>query len=164
VNNRGFLRRRADLATAGFEAAESPMLIVNPEGEVAVASKGAGALLGMDNRDLVGGALEDFFVPPTSVTHCGMDGHCSTSMLRQLQVRHAGGDVIPVEVQCSPFTAHYEGEDPGEDPVLPNHCLMLLADIRKREHDDQMRAARLAKLSLLNQVSEALYGANLSSA
>jgi len=162
VNNRGFLRRRADLATAGFEAAESPMLIVNPEGEVAVASKGAGALLGMDNRDLVGAALEDFFVPPTSVTHCGMDGHCSTSMLRQLQVRHAEGDVIPVEVQCSPFTAHYEGEDPGEDPVLPNHCLMLLADIRKREHDDQMRAARLAKLSLLNQVSEALYGANLS--
>ncbi len=162
MNNRGFLRRRADLATAGFEAAESPMLIVNPEGEVAVASKGAGALLGMDNRDLVGAALEDFFVPPTSVTHCGMDGHCSTSMLRQLQVRHAGGDVIPVEVQCSPFTAHYEGEDPGEDPVLPNHCLMLLADIRKREHDDQMRAARLAKLSLLNQVSEALYGANLS--
>jgi len=130
------------------------MLIVNPEGEVAVASKGAGALLGMDNRDLVGAALEDFFVPPTSVTHCGMDGHCSTSMLRQLQVRHAEGDVIPVEVQCS--------EDPGEDPVLPNHCLMLLADIRKREHDDQMRAARLAKLSLLNQVSEALYGANLS--
>ena len=27
---------------------------------------------------------------------------------------------------------------------------------------DEMRAARLAKLSLLNQVSEALYGANLS--
>ena len=162
MNNRGFLRRRADLATAGFEAAESPMLIVNPEGEVAVASKGAGALLGMENRELVGVTLEEFFVPPSSVTHCGNEGHCSTSMLRQLQVRHAEGDVIPVEVQCSPFTAHYEGEDPGEDPVLPNHCLMLLADIRKREHDDQMRAARLAKLSLLNQVSEALYGANLS--
>ncbi len=162
MDHRGFLRRRADLATAGFEAAESPMLVINPDGEIAVASKGAGIMLGMENRELVGIALENLFVPPSSVTHCGTDGHCSTSMLRQLQVRHARGDVIPVEVQCSPFTAYYEGEDTGGEPDRPNHCLMLLADIRKRDHEDQMRAARLAKLSLLNQVSEALYGANLT--
>lgn len=162
MNHRGFLRRRADLATAGFEAAESPMLIINPEGEIVVASKGAGILLGMENRELMGFVLENLFVPPSSVTHCGKEGHCSTSMLRQLQVRNAGGDVIPVEVQCSPFMAHYEGEDTGGDQERNNHCLMLLADIRKRDHEDQTRAARLAKLSLLNQVSEALYGANLS--
>jgi len=162
VDHRGFLRRRADLATAGFEAAESPMMIINPEGEIAVASKGAGTLLGMENRELVGVVLENLFVPPSSVTHCGKQGHCSTSMLRQLQVRHAGGDAIPVEVQCSPFAAHYEGENTGEDQESNNHCLMLLADVRKRDHEDQTRAARLAKLSLLNQVSEALYGANLS--
>ncbi|MEN8006825.1 MAG: ATP-binding protein [Candidatus Krumholzibacteriota bacterium] len=162
VDHRGFLRRRADLATAGFEAAESPMLVINPDGEIAVASKGAGTLLGMENLELVGLALENLFVPPSSVTHCGEEGHCSTSMLRQLQVRHAGGDVVPVEVQCSPFSALYEGLDTGGDPERNNHCLMLLADIRKRDLEDQMRAARLAKLSLLNQVSEALYGANLS--
>ena len=162
VDHRGFLRRRADLATAGFEAAESPMLVINPDGEIAVASKGAGILLGMETRKLVGLALEKLFVPSSSVTHCGKEGHCSTSMLRQLQVRHAQGDVIPVEVQCSPFAAHYEGVDNGGDPDLNNHCLMLLADIRKRNHEDRIRAARLAKLSLLNQVSEALYGANLS--
>ena len=162
VDHRGFMRRRADLATAGFEAAESPMLVINPEGEIAVASNGAGVLLGMENRALVGLPLENLFVPASSVTHCGKEGHCSTSMLRQLQVRHAQGDIIPVEVQCSPFSAHYEGVDTGGVPDLNNHCLMLLADIRKRNHDDQVRAARLAKLSLLNQVSEALYGANLS--
>jgi len=138
------------------------MLIINPDGEIAVASKGSGVLLGMENRELMGVALENLFVPPSSVTHCGKEGHCNTSMLRQLQVRHAGGDVIPVEVQCSPFLAHYEGEDTGRDQERNNHCLMLLADIRKRDHEDQTRAARLAKLSLLNQVSEALYGANLS--
>jgi signal transduction histidine kinase len=162
VNNRGFLRRRADLATAGFEAADLPMLVVNPEGEIAVASKGAGVLLGIKDGELVGVALEDIFVPPSSVTLCGTDGHCSNSMLRQLQVRHTDGDIIPVEVQCSPFLAQYEGEDTGETSCRNNHCLMLLADIRKRDHADQTRAARLAKLSLLNQVSEALYGANLS--
>ncbi len=162
MDHRGFLRRRADLATAGFEAAESPMLIINPVGEIAVASKGAGILLGMENRELMGMVLENLFVPPSSVADCGKDGHCSISVLRQLQVRNAGGDVIPVEVQCSPFMAHYEGEDTGGDPDRPNHCLMLLADIRERNHEDEMRAARLAKLSLLNQVSEALYGANLS--
>ena len=162
LDHRGFLRRRADLATAGFEAAESPMLVINPDGEVAVASKGAGILLGMENDELVGSALENLFVPSSSVTQCGKDGHCSTSQLRQLQVRDAQGDVIPVEVQCSPFLAHYEGVDGGGDPDRNNHCLMLLADIRKRDHEDNLRAARLAKLSLLNQVSEALYGANLS--
>ena len=138
------------------------MLIINPVGEISVASKGAGVLLGIENRELVGVALENLFVPPSSVTNCGKQGHCSTSMLRQLQVRNAGGDVVPVEVQCSPFLAHYEGDDTGGDTDRPNHCLMLLADVRKRDHEDEMRAARLAKLSLLNQVSEALYGANLS--
>ncbi len=162
MDHRGFLRRRADLATAGFEAAESPMMVINPDGEISVASKGAGVLLGMENRELVGLALENLFVPASSVTRCGQEGHCGSSMLRQLQIRHAQGDIIPVEVQCSPFIAHYEGVEPGDDPDRNNHCLMLLADIRKRDLDDQMRAARLAKLSLLNQVSEALYGANLS--
>ncbi len=138
------------------------MLVVNSDGCIAVASKGAGALLGKECRELVGDPLVNWFVPPSSVSHCGTEGHCPTSMLRQLQVRHTGGDLIQVEVQCSPFSAHYAEDDSDGDPGRPNHCLMLLADIRKRDLEDEMRAARLAKLSLLNQVSEALYGANLS--
>ena len=38
---------------------------------------------------------------------------------------------------------------------------MHLTDTRRREHQDELRAARLAKLSLLNQVSDALHGSNL---
>jgi len=162
VDHRGFLRRRADLASAGFEAAESPMLVVNPVGDIAVASKGAGTLLGKDCNELVGEALENWFVPPSSVSLCKSEQRCRSSMLRQLQVRHTSGLVIPVEVQCSPFVAHYVEEEFGEETQEPNHCLLLLADIRKRTREDEMRAARLAKLSLLNQVSEALYGAHLS--
>ena len=162
MDHRGFLRRRADLASAGFEAAESPMLVVNPDGEIAVASKGAGELLGKESKELVGEALEDWFVPPASVSLCRSENRCKSSMLRQLQVRHSGGQVIPVEVQCSPFDAYYVEEESGEKTPEPNHCLLLLADIRKRTQEDQLRAARLAKLSLLNQVSEALYGAHLS--
>ena len=41
------------------------------------------------------------------------------------------------------------------------HTLLLLQDTRLRRHEDELRAARLAKLSLFNQVSEALYGAQL---
>jgi len=174
VDHRGFLRRRADLASAGFEAAESPMLVVNPNGDIAVASKGAGVLLGRPCDDLVGDPLEIWFVPPSSVSLCRSEKRCRTSMLRQLQVRHTSGNVIPVEVQCSPFAARYVDEETNVDsgvgsevdsdgnPIRPNHCLLLLADIRKRTLEDEMRAARLAKLSLLNQVSEALYGAHLS--
>ena len=137
------------------------MLVVNSDGCIAVASKGAGSLLGKECLELVDDSLVNWFVPPSSVASCGTEGHCRTSMMRHLQVRHAGGGVIPVEVQCSPFSAYYADGVSAEDPDRHNHCLMLLSDIRKRDHEDVVRAARLAKLSLLNQVSEALYGANL---
>jgi signal transduction histidine kinase len=138
------------------------MLVIDSEGKITVASKGAGILLGKECRELLGDTLENWFVPPSSVSQCGSGGHCRTSMLRQLKVRHSGGDIIPVEVQCSPFSAHYAEDESSEDLDRPNHSLMLLADIRQRNLEDEVRAARLAKLSLLNQVSEALYGANLS--
>ena len=138
------------------------MLVINSDGGIIVASKGAGALLGKECLELVGDSLVNWFVPPSSITQCVTEGHCRTSILRQLQVLHTGGSVIPVEVQCSPFSAHFSDDAPDEDSDRHNHCLMLLADIRKRDHEDVVRAARLAKLSLLNQVSEALYGANLS--
>jgi signal transduction histidine kinase len=142
------------------------MLVVNPAGEIAVASKGAGALLGKKCDELVGDPLENWFVPPSSVSLCRSEKRCRSSILRQLQVQHTDGSVVPVEVQCSPFVAHYIQEEtdpaPGEKNDEPNHCLLLLADTRKRTLEDEMRAARLAKLSLLNQVSEALYGAHLS--
>lgn len=162
MDHRGFLRRRADLASAGFEAAKSPMLVVDPDGQIAVASKGAGILLGQPEAELVGQPLADWFVPASSVVDCSRDKKCKANLLRQLQVRHAEGDLIPVEVQCSPFSVRYQESESAEESSQPTYCLMLLADIRQRDLGDQMRAARLAKLSLLNQVSEALYGAHLT--
>ena len=97
------MRRRLDLASAGFEAAHSPMLVVGPDGIIVVASRGAATLLGIDHDELVGAALEKFFDPPSSVADCHTERRCRPSQVRQLRVRHSGGDVIPVEVQCSPF-------------------------------------------------------------
>ncbi len=37
------------------------MLVINSDGEIAVASKGAGIMLGLENRELVGVALEELF-------------------------------------------------------------------------------------------------------
>jgi signal transduction histidine kinase len=162
VDHRGYLRRRVDLASAGFEAAKSAMLVVDSQGVIAVASEGAGTLLGKPCSDLVGDALANSFEPPDSVIDCQSEKKCNASMLRQLQVRHSGGEVIPVEVQCSPFSVQLADNGSAGDPSRPDHCLLILADIRQRTHEDQVRAVRLAKMSLLNQVSEALYGANLS--
>ncbi len=138
------------------------MLVVGPDGVIVVASRGAAALLGIDHDELVGAALEKFFDPPSSVADCHTKRRCRPNRIRQLRVRHSGGDVIPVEVQCSPFSVRWEEPGKNGETERSDHCLLLLADIRQRALEDELRAARLAKLSLLNQVSDALYGANLS--
>jgi signal transduction histidine kinase len=43
-----------------------------------------------------------------------------------------------------------------------DYCLLLVNDSRVRENLDAQRTARLARLTLLNQVAEALYGAHLT--
>lgn len=138
------------------------MLVVDSEGIIAVASHGAASLLGLEVDDLVGEPLENWFVPASSVIECRTEKRCTAAKLRQLQVKHAGGDVIPVEVQCSPFQVNLSEDGSAGDPARPDFCLLILADIRQRTAEDEIRASRLAKLSLLNQVSEALYGANLT--
>jgi PAS domain S-box-containing protein len=162
VDHRGYLRRRVDLASAGFEAAQSAMLVVDSRGAIAVASRGAAKLLGGSRDELVGQSLENWFHPTGSMIDCRSEQKCRDSMLRQLQVRQPGGDLIPVEVQCSPFSVQLAEDGSAGDPDRPDHCLLILADIRQRKQEDETRAVRLAKMSLLNQVSEALYGANLS--
>ncbi len=142
---------RRDLIAASFTQSLRPLLVLGGDGRIAAASEGTGWLLGCPAAELAGTRLQDIVVPPDVLGACRGDAPCGASGLLQAQLRTRGGDLVPVEMRCSRFEA-------GGG----RHCLIFLADLRQREHEDELRAVRLAKLSLLNQVSEALYGANLS--
>jgi len=159
MDHETYLRRRAEIVAQGFEESTKPMVILDPAGNVVLASDGAGVLLGVARQDLVGAFLGDFFLVPDSFEECRRAVMAGQFTPRTVEIRHSQGDVIPVETRCSTFqTEPINPQDSGED----RHALFLLTDIRQREHEDEMRASRLAKLSLLNQVSEALYGAHLT--
>lgn len=155
-----YLRRRADILAQGFEESPKPMILLDPAGHIVLASDGAGVLLGRARRDLIGLFLGDFFVIAGDFDHCRLAFDPDDTHPRELEMRNSQGQVIPVEIRCSqfrcePITATVE---PGDDV----HLFLHLTDIRQRAHEDEVRASRLAKLSLLNQVSEALYGAHLT--
>jgi signal transduction histidine kinase len=156
---------RQSLIVRGFRESRQPMIIVDADGRVAATSAAAAALLGSAPAGLVGGIFADWFLPVDAVLECSRLGVCQGGLRRQLQLRNLQGDLIPVELVCSSFQAEppLQGGDSGVNPEDGrHHCLFHLEDVRQREHHDQVRAARLAKLPLLNQVSEALYGAHLT--
>ncbi|MBE0567415.1 MAG: hypothetical protein IH621_15770 [Krumholzibacteria bacterium] len=140
-----------DLIAASFCQSLRPLLVLGGDGAIAAASEGAGWLLGWRAAELAGVRLEDLVVPADVLRNCRGDAPCGATGLLQVQMRTAPGDLVPVEIRCSRF------EQGGS-----RHCLLFLTDLRQRGHEDELRAVRLAKLSLLNQVSEALYGAHLS--
>jgi PAS domain S-box-containing protein len=159
MDHQEYLQRRAGIVAQGFEESPKPMVVLDPSGIVVLASDGAGVLLGLARQDLVGASLAEFFLLADSFEECRRTIMIDGSGPREMEVRHSQGEIIPVEVRCSTFhTEPIAQVDPAED----RHMLLLLTDIRQREHEDEMRASRLAKLSLLNQVSEALYGAHLT--
>ncbi len=156
---------RQAIVAAGFRACGKPLLVMDVEGRAVAASEGFAALLGLPVDALAGEICGDWFLPPGALGECSLLGGCQGGQQRQLQLRNVHGDMIPVEVTCGGFLA---------DPLLPaadgeagaqdtrRHCILIVEDERARRHEDQVRAARLAKLPLLNQVSEALYGAHLT--
>lgn len=156
---------RQALIASGFRDARFPMLMVDPDGRVAAASLGAAALVGLQPEGMLGEICADWFLPSGALDECAELGACRGGLRRQLQLRNVHGELIPVEVACTSFLAEpllAAGESVDRPEDARRHCFFHLEDIRHREHEDQVRAARLAKLPLLNQVSEALYGAHLT--
>ncbi len=142
---------RRDLIAASFASSQRPLLLVSAEMVIVAASEGTGRLLDADPEALPGRSLDDIVVPPELLAACRGGVACGASGLLHAQLRTDKGELVPAEIRCSRFATE-----------AGPHCLMFLTDLRQREHDEELRAVRLAKLSLLNQVSEALYGANLS--
>ena len=161
MHHNEYLEKRNGIVAAAFEESDQPMMVIDPAGHIVVASDGAGVLLGVARADLVGQALKQFFLRPETLDKCREAWHQGDSDSRTLELLHSQGKVRAVDARCLPFEA---------DPLVPpdpqqsdqRHGLLLLTDVVSRQVADEKRIMRLAKLSLLNQVSEALYGAHLT--
>jgi len=148
----------AGLIEAGFRQSARALIVTDPTGVVVTVSQGAEALFSCTYEELRGSELAQRVTEPDELWKliAGRTGHPHATA--QLEARNAHGELLPVEVHCSRFAIADESADDAE---APRHSLLVFHDIRARQREDELRAARLAKLSLLNQVSEALYGAQL---
>jgi signal transduction histidine kinase len=141
----------ADLALHALTVSGVAQIVVDETWRVVLASAGVGRLYGCSPADLVGVALDEL-VTSTEV-FAGCDEHLcpDRGCVRQLDLR-IGDDVVAAELTCAAFR--------GPDGHL--HRVLRIEDSSEADARDAMRTARVAKLNLLNQVSEALYGAQLS--
>jgi len=141
----------AGLARFGLAASRVAQLIVNEDLKVVLASAGAARLLAREREELEGMSLEDLVGNLEVLGGCMFQSCPEDGCFRQLDLK-AGNTSIAAEIHCQRF------EDAHGQAYL-NFVLHAASELEAR---DAMRAARLAKLNLLNQVSEALYGAQLS--
>ena len=139
------------LARLGLAGSHVPQLIVAEGWRVVLASVGACNLLQRSRDQLEGVSLDEVVTTLDILNGCGFRQCPPEGCIRQVDLL-VGNQVVAAEMQCEQFH-----DDHGR--AFLN---IVLHDTSEMEARDAMRAARLAKLNLLNQVSEALYGAQLS--
>jgi signal transduction histidine kinase len=139
------------LARASLAASQVAQLLVDESKEVVLASDGAARMLGLTADDLEGRPLADLVSSLDVFSGCNLRDCPAEGCFRQLDLR-VGASTTAVEMHCERFA------DRSGRPFLK----LTFHDAAAMAARDAMRAARMAKLSLLNQVSEALYGAQLS--
>jgi hypothetical protein len=142
----------AELAQLGFAASKVPQFIVDSEWRILMASEGAGRLLERSRESLAGLPLDRVVSNLDVFTGDGVRLGEAGGCFRELELITAHGLLRPAEVHCHQFT----------DAAGRTFNNLVLHDTSELEARDAMRSARMAKLSLLNQLSEALYGAHLS--
>jgi len=151
------INRRNSIVAGAFEHSDQPMVVVDEDGWVLLASDGAGVLFGMARAALVGQDIKQFFLRPETLAECRRRWHEGSTQVRSLEIRHSQGEIRTVEARCLPYTTPGTGE--GDEGT---YGLLMLRDPAQHEADEEQRVLRMAKLSLLNQVSEALYASHLS--
>jgi PAS domain S-box-containing protein len=119
---------------------------------ILMASAGAARLLGLPAADVTGELMSRFLFPCPDLEQFRQKDRCAAGLPMEFDLRRADGVNVPVEVYCNLY----------EDREGRPHCLIVIQDISHSRYLDEERTARLAKLTLLNQVNEALYGAHLT--
>jgi len=140
------------LLFSGFSSSQVPLILIDSDGRIVLASQGASRLLSLSSVDLAGKFISSFLPSCPNLHHFQQQEKCASGLPMEFDLQRADGATIPVEVYCNLYEA--------ENDQL--HCLLVVRDISHSNFLDEERAARLAKLTLLNQVNEALYGAHLS--
>jgi PAS domain S-box-containing protein len=143
---------RLRLLEWGLAASTEPILLVDSETQILAASGGAAALLGTSREALSGRRLSQFIFPPPDIAQFRLPSHRENGRPLEFELQHADGNLLPVEVYCDVF-------DDSQGRV---HCFLVIHDIHRFKQYDEERTARLAKLSLLNQVNEALHSAQFT--
>ncbi len=142
----------AELAELGFGTSKVAQLIISSDWHIVMASDGAARILQIPRKQLRGLTL-DRIVANLDVFGDGATPDCpEAGCYHELELITASGAVHPAEVHCQCF----------HDAMGRAYFSLVLHDASELEAQDALRAARLAKLSLLNQLNEALYGAHLS--
>ncbi|HOX24922.1 MAG TPA: ATP-binding protein [Candidatus Krumholzibacteria bacterium] len=141
----------ADLARRGLAACRVPQLIVDEQWTVVLVSEGACRLFGRSREQMEGTALESLVSSLDVFAGCGHRTCPPEGCFRQLDLKLRNATTA-VELHCERF------RDAAGHPFLN----LVLYDAGELATRDAMRTARISKLGLLNQVSEALYGAQLS--
>ncbi len=149
--------RRDSIVAEAFAHSDQAWVVVDEDVRVVLASDGAGVLFGVARERLVGQDFRQYFLRPEALAECRRRWSEGLIEVRSLEIRHSQGEVRTVEARCQPFMSA-DPEGGGEEL----YGLMMLRDPAQHEADEAQRVLRMAKLSLLNQVSEALYASHLN--
>ncbi|MFT5234192.1 MAG: signal transduction histidine kinase [Candidatus Krumholzibacteriia bacterium] len=122
------------------------VVIVDQLGVVLAATAGANELLANNERSLLGAVLADSFVDTEGCQRLLLSDDAGSKF--DAEFRLVSGETV--NLAGSGFIANQK-----------DSCAVLLTPVSGRRQEDQWRESRMAKLSLLNQVSDALYGADL---
>lgn len=139
------------LSRSSLEASHVAQVIVDEAQRVVLASTGAERLFRMPRRELEARSMTDLMAGPDVLSGCKSASCSAEGCFRQIDLV-VGSSTTAVEMHCELFV----------DPAGRPHRKLTLYDEAAMTARNAMRTARIAKLSLLNQVSEALYGAQLS--
>jgi signal transduction histidine kinase len=151
MNARSFEPALTGVLCRSLTESQVAQLIVDEARRVVVASPGAARLFQTERDRLAGAPLADLDTNLEDIIGCRLQECPPQGCFRQFDLR-VGDAATAVELHCERFI------DEAGRPFLH----LTLHDAAALAARDAVRDARLAKLSLLNQVSEALYGAQLS--
>ncbi len=135
-----------------IEGSSAPLFVLDEAHRIVLASAGSCRLLAALAHELQGQPLARYLAPEFALADALSAQEGAIARPCELTLCPPRGAPIPVEVVCD----HCDG--PGGRRL----SLVAIHDLTHIKILDQDRLARLGKLSLLNQINEALYGARLT--
>lgn len=166
MDHQEYIDKRNTIVTEAFEQSDRLWLVVDCAGRIVLGSDGVGVLFGVARAELVGQDLARYFLRPEALDEFRKRWREGSSETGTLEVKHSQGAIRVVEARCrlisAPSLNVAAGDFDRDSTENSTYGLMILRDPAQHEEDEEQRVLRMSKLSLLNQVSEALCAADMS--